>query len=192
MCVSVSKAEETFQEAWRCVHHPRMNRWSSLHPALCRWLWKCGRPAPGMWWRPLDLLRFTYMVEHAVWQHDVRVPCANAAYLFIQLDLKRIGRSREMFSLHRWGSPLIVASGEAEACHGCGSALFRQHSISSMYFVNKRFGFPARWMCTSKPILRWLGPLCLKQQWSKPYVSHSYGSPYFIALHLCVKLVTRS
>lgn len=97
----------------------------------------------GDWFQWFDKgsLRSTYMAEHTLWQHYVRVPCANAAYLFTQLDLKRIGRSQEMFSLHWWGSPHIVVRSEAEACHGHGRAPLRQHSITSSILSIKDLDF---------------------------------------------------
>lgn len=144
-------------------HQAFPDEYRSLHPC-CR-LWKCSRTA--IWQERVGSVRFSYMAEHRVWQPYVRVPCANAAYLFTQLDLKRIGRSQEMFSLHWWGSPHVIVRSEAEACHGHGSTALRQHSISSMCFVIKRFGFPAGWMCTSNPIGHSLEQLCLKQHRNK-------------------------
>ena len=44
-----------------------------------------------------------------------------------------------IFRVRRVPHTLRVGGREAEACHGCGSVPHRRHSISSMYFVNKRF-----------------------------------------------------
>lgn len=150
-----------------------------------------------IWQGWLGSLRLTYMAEHTVWQRHVRVPWANAACLFTQLDLKRIGRSQEMFSLHWSGSPHIVVRSEAEACHEHGSAPLRQHSISSMYFVNKRFGFPARRTRTSNPpIRRSLGQICSKQHENKSCIERISCGTWlqivcFIALRLSVKFTTQ-
>lgn len=142
------------------VYEPSFDEKRFLLPALNQRLWKCSWLASVIWQGWLGSLRFTCVAEHMVWRHYVRVPCANAAYLFTHLDLKRIGRSQEMFSLHWWRPPHIVVRSEAEACHGHDSVPLTQHSISSMYFLNKRFGFPARWMCTSNSILQKLEQLC--------------------------------
>lgn len=153
MCVTVAKFEEMNFRGKKSIKVYQPSFYESKLP-LCQRLCKCCWLVSVIWQGWLGLLRFTYTAEHMVWQHYVRVPCANAAYLFTHLDLKRIGRSQEMFSQHWWGSPHIAVRSEAEACHEPGSVPLTQHSISSMYFVNKRFGFAASWMGTRDPILR--------------------------------------
>lgn len=138
LSISIRRCVRRISEKSMKVYEPSFDEKRSLPPALNQRLWKCSWLASVIWQGWLGSLRFTCVAEHMVWQHYVRVPCANAAYLFTHLDLKRIGRSQEMFSLHWWRPPHIVVRSEAEACHGHDSVPLTQHSISSMYFPNKK------------------------------------------------------